>query len=135
MESAGLTGFAETLSAARRNLGKVDFEWYPYGTLTALTHLEKLLGAGLPSFLESACPGRRILEVGCGDGELSFLLEWLGYEVTVVDHPTYSHNGMRGLRALKAALNSSVRILEMDLDRQFVLPAEQWDLAVMLGVL
>jgi SAM-dependent methyltransferase len=135
MDATPLTAFAEKLSAVKSGFESLDFAWYPHSTLAGLIHLEKLVGVPITTFFEETCPGRKILDIGCMDGDLAFFLESLGYEVTVVDHPAYSHNGMRGLRTLKTALGSSVRILETDLDRQFVLPMERWDLASMLGVL
>src|SRR5690606_4198047 len=68
-------------------------------------------------------------------GELSFLLEALGFHVTAIDHPSYNHNGMQGIRALRSALGSSIEIHEVDLDRQFTLPSASYDLILFLGVL
>jgi SAM-dependent methyltransferase len=79
--------------------------------------------------------GRKVLDLGCADGELGFFLESLGYQVTAVDHGVYNHNGMRGARALKAALGSSVELVELDLDRPFQLPGGPYDLAFFLGTL
>jgi SAM-dependent methyltransferase len=77
----------------------------------------------------------RVLDLGAQDGELAFFLESLGYRVTAADHPAYNHNGMRGIRALKAALGSQIEIHEIDVDRPFTLPQDSYDLVVMLGVL
>jgi len=123
------------LANARFRIGHVDFEWYPYDTLANLEHVELLLSQDLETFLKSACPNRRILDIGCGDGELAFFLESLGYEVVAIDHPVYNHNGMQGVRALRAELGSSVEIHEVDLDRQFRLPHESYDTVIFLGVL
>ena len=92
----------------KQSLGNVGFEWYPYDTLSALGHLEKLLTGANRGLLD--CSGR-VLDVGSQDGELAFFLESLGYQVVAVDHPAYNHNGMRGIRALKAALGSAVEIM------------------------
>ena len=81
------------------------------------------------------CPSRRILDVGCGDGELAFYLESLGYDVVAIDHPTHNHNGMQGVRALRSALGSSIELHEVDLDRQFRLPHDSYDAVLFLGVL
>jgi tRNA (mo5U34)-methyltransferase len=125
--------FNRKLVQAKRDLGPVDFPWYPYGTFTALTHLDRLLtGANRGMFSGKKL---RILDVGCGDGELSFFLESLGHEVVAVDHHLYSHNGMRGVQTLKQALGSAVEIHETDLDRQFALPHDAYDVTLMLGVL
>src|SRR5689334_3666629 len=100
--------FEEVISAARRRAGAVDFSWYPYGTLSNTAHLGQLLGGDFLEYLEAVCPSRRILDVGCGDGELSFFLERQGFHVTSADHPSYSHNGMRGVRLLRGLLGSKI---------------------------
>jgi hypothetical protein len=109
--------FGERMRQAKQSLGQTDFEWYPYDTLSALGHLEKLLTRENRGLLD----GRgRVLDMGSQDGELAFFLESLGYQVVAVDHPAYNHNGMRGIRALKVALRSSVEIHELDADRPLV---------------
>ncbi len=55
--------------------------------------------------------------------------------VYAIDHPPTNFNGMRGVRALKEALGSSVRIAEADLDRRFRLPARRCGLALFFGIL
>jgi hypothetical protein len=52
-----------------------------------------------------------------------------------VDWLPTNYNGMRGVGALKTALESSVEIHEVDLDSQFRLPVSQCGLALLLGVL
>jgi len=116
--------FAQTLRATRRGLA-VDFEWYPYDTLSALWHIEKLLTAPNRNLLSGRL---RILDLGSQDGELAFFLESLGHQVIAADHPAYNHNGMRGIRALKNALRSSIEVHEIDLDRPFSLPHDSYDL-------
>jgi len=124
--------FEERTLQAKQNLGQTDFEWYPYDTLSALGHLEKLLTGANRCLLD----GRgRVLDMGSQDGELAFFLESLGYQVVAVDHPAYNHNGMRGVRALKAALGSAVEIHELDADRPFTLPHDTYDLVFFLGIL
>ena len=92
---------------AKRHLGAVDFEWYPYDSFTAFDHLDRLLtGDGRSLF-----GGRKtILDVGCQDGEIAFCLEAAGHDVTALDHPTYNHNSMRGVRTLKEALGSRLQL-------------------------
>src|SRR5215467_1328311 len=109
----------------KHGLGNVGFEWYPYDTLSALGHLEKLLTTANRGLLD----GRgRVLDMGSQDGELAFFLESLGYQVVAVDHPAYNHNGMRGIHALKTAVCSAVEIHELDVDRPFTLPHATYDL-------
>jgi tRNA (mo5U34)-methyltransferase len=124
--------FGERARRARESLGNAGFPWYPYDTLSALGHLEKLLTGANRGLLDGH---GRVLDMGSQDGELSFFLESLGYQVVAVDHPAYNHNGMRGIRALKAALGSAVEICELDADRPFTLPHDTYDLVFFLGIL
>jgi 2-polyprenyl-3-methyl-5-hydroxy-6-metoxy-1,4-benzoquinol methylase len=124
--------FGKTIGQAKRAL-QVDFEWYPYDTLSGLWHLDKLLGSANRDLL---APRRaRVLDFGSQDGELAFFLESLGFDVVAADHPAYNHNGMRGIRALKAALGSRIEIHEIDADRPFTLPHDSYDLVLFLGIL
>ncbi len=124
--------FGERLRVAKQSLADPGFAWYPYDTLAALGHLEKLLTGPNRALLN----GRgRVLDMGSQDGELAFFLESLGYHVIAADHPAYNHNGMRGIRALKAALGSHIEIHELDADRPFTLPHDTYDLVVFLGIL
>jgi tRNA (mo5U34)-methyltransferase len=123
--------FAGTLRAARRTLNPA-FEWYPYDTLSALWHLDRLLRGPHRRLFEGRL---RILDLGAQDGELAFFLESLVHQVIAADHPAYNHNGMRGIRALKQALGSAVEIHEIDADRPFALPHDSYDVVIFLGVL
>lgn len=124
--------FGKKIQQAKLSL-QPDFEWYPYDTLSGLWHLDKLLG---PANRDLLAPRRaRVLDFGSQDGELAFFLESLGYDVVAADHPAYNHNGMRGIRALKAALGSRIEIHEIDADRPFTLPHDSYDLVVFLGIL
>jgi tRNA (mo5U34)-methyltransferase len=124
--------FKERIRLARRELEPTDFEWYPYDTFTAFPHLNRMLTGKNRSLFEGR---KRILDLGCQDGELSFFLEQQGHEIVAIDYPTYNHNGMRGVRALRAMLRSEVQLCEVDVDRQFILPGGKYDIAIMLGVL
>jgi len=111
-----------------------DFEWYPYDSFANVRQLERLLGSRY-EFLLKAARSHGLLDIGCADGELSFLFESLGCQVTAIDHPITNHNGMRGVHALKQLLGSSVEIVETELDEQFSLPAEPCGLTLFLGIL
>ena len=124
--------FAQTVRTARQTLAP-GFDWYPHETLSALWHMDKLLTATNRSLLTNA--RLRVLDLGSQDGELAFFLESLGHEVIAADHPAYNHNGMRGIRVLKAALHSQIEIHEIDLDRPFTLPHDTYDLVLLFGVL
>lgn len=111
-----------------------DFDWYPHDTLSNIVYLERLLSSESAQLLLEAQP-KKLLDIGSQDGELSFLFEWFGYKVTSVDYPATNHNGMRGIRALKELLKSSITIQETDLDSQFSVPERRYGLTLLLGVL
>ena len=92
------------------------------GTASApSTQLDKLL-TGRRRFLEPLIGDHPVLDLGCGDGDLSFLFESLGCRVCAIDNPPTNYNRMAGVEALKTALDSSVRIESLDLDGPFHLP-------------
>jgi len=127
--------YRDVLCRARLGMRNPGFEWYPYDTLSSLTHCDRLLRGPNRAMLGPRGEGRKVLDVGCADGELAFFLESLGYQVTAVDHGVYNHNGLRGARSLKAALGSAVELVELDLDRPFQLPGGRYDFAFFLGTL
>jgi len=126
--------FAERLQSAKSNIAPRDFDWYPYDSLSNLTTLARLLSPDNADLLALAA-GKPILDIGCADGDLAFYLESRGATVHVIDNPIANFNAMRGVRALKTELKSSVQIHEMDLDSQFRLPDENYGLAIFLGTL
>jgi len=126
--------FAEKFQELRQSLGPVDFEWYPYDTFGAFEHLTELL-TGPRRVLLDLIGDQPVLDVGCGDGGVSFFLESLGCKVHAIDYGPTNYNDLQGVKALKAALNSSVEILEQDLDCGLELPAQRYELVFLLGVL
>jgi hypothetical protein len=102
--------------------------------LSNVYQLERLLGGRYDYLLEGA-QSNGVLDIGCADGDLAFLFESLGCQVTAVDHPLTNHNHMRGIRALRPMLDSNINIHEIDLDSQFSLPGESYGLTLFLGIL
>lgn len=109
-------------------------EWYPWRTLAAMQMLEREMHADVPE-LQRMIGTEPVLDVGCGDGDISFFLESLGAKVDAVDHPVTNYNRMQGVRALKQALGSSIGIHAVNLDARPNLPGTNYGLALMLGVL
>lgn len=110
-----------------------DAAWYPYESFGAVEQWPELLGEKRTAL--DFAGGEPVLDLGCGDGALSFFFESLGCEVDAVDLPATNYNGMRGIRKLKDALGSKVAIHEVDLDSQFALPEKTYGLALFIGIL
>ncbi|MGH9673578.1 MAG: class I SAM-dependent methyltransferase, partial [Bryobacteraceae bacterium] len=126
--------FKARLDAIKKETRETDFEWYPYDTLSALVHMDRLL-AGPHRSLRHLMGDGPVLDIGCGDGDLAFFLESLGCRVTAVDHESTNHNGLAGIRRLKDRLGSTVGIAPIDLDSQFELPEDNYGAVFLLGVL
>jgi hypothetical protein len=126
--------FRVRLERLKAELRPAEFAWYPYDTVGNLRHLDHLL-TGQCRFLLELAGDAPVLDVGCGDGDLSFWLESLGCQAHALDLPRTNSNGMQGVRRLKTALGSAVEIWEVDLDAHFVLPPVHYGLVFMLGVL
>jgi tRNA (mo5U34)-methyltransferase len=109
-------------------------EWYAYHTFSNLTHLTELL-TGDHRKLLALTEGYPLLDIGCADGDLAYFFEDLGLQVHAIDHPATNYNNMDGVRALKKALDSSIEIRDVDLDRQFVLPRQTYGLVLLFGTL
>jgi hypothetical protein len=120
--------------ATARIRARFQCEWYPYDSLSNVHHMKRLLGSRYDFLLQGA-HANGVLDVGCADGDLAFLFESLGCRVTAIDYPLTSHNHMRGIRALKRMIDSSVDIHEVNLDSQFSLPGESYGLTLLLGIL
>jgi 2-polyprenyl-3-methyl-5-hydroxy-6-metoxy-1,4-benzoquinol methylase len=76
-----------------------------------------------------------VIDVGCGDGELSFLFERLGCQVTAVDHPRSNQNALAGVRALAEHIGSRVDIEVFNVDRWGIPERREYGLGLLLGVL
>ena len=126
--------FEERLHSVKSELALPDPGWYPWDSFGNLTLLDRLL-TGRYRFLDPLIGHLAVLDLGCGDGDLSFLFESLGCRVCAIDNPPTNYNLMAGVAALKIALDSSVRIETLDLDGPFQLPLRQSGLALCLGIL
>ncbi len=126
--------FESRLLQVKKRIAPADFGWYPWDSFGTLSLLDPLL-TGRSRFIRSLIGAEPVLDIGCGDGSLAFFFESLGYRVYAIDHSPTNYNGMRGVRALRAELGSSIRIGSADLDSQFRLPVERCGLALFFGVL
>jgi len=126
--------FRRELDKRKAALAPPDFGWYPYRILNNFHLLSQLLTGENRTFLERVGTGL-IVDIGAADGDLAFFLESLGYRVHIADFPPANFNGCRGVRLLKESFNSTAEILEIDLDSQFKLSADRYELAFFLGIL
>ncbi|MGC2661096.1 MAG: methyltransferase domain-containing protein [Bryobacteraceae bacterium] len=109
------------------------FNWYPYDTISSIGLLAPLVDANFSDF-ETGLQSR-MLDVGCGDGDLAFLFASLGCDVTAIDLPSCNFNRMTGVRSLRTRLNLPIEITEMDVDSRFELEGRPYGLALLLGIL
>jgi SAM-dependent methyltransferase len=126
--------FEEHLRGVQSELALPEPGWYPWDSFGNLTMLDRLL-RGRHRFLEPLIGDLPMLDLGCGDGDLSFFFESLGCRVCAIDNPPTNYNLMAGVETLKIALDSSVRIERLDLDGPFHLPLRHSGLALCLGIL
>jgi 2-polyprenyl-3-methyl-5-hydroxy-6-metoxy-1,4-benzoquinol methylase len=125
--------FREKLEAIKGTLR--DVPWYPYESLNNFTHLASVL-TGRRRYLANLLNAGRVLDIGSGDGDLSFFLESLGYRVQAIDFGPTNYNRMAGIRALKRALKSGVDIVESDIDSGIHFdPNARYDAAFVFGIL
>jgi len=108
--------------------------WYPWDSFGTVVLLDRLL-TGRHRWLDPMIGGDPIVDIGCGDGALSFVFESMGHRVHAMDHRPSNYNEMRGVAMLKEALRSKIGISEIDLDRNPLLPVKRCGLALFLGVL
>ncbi len=108
--------------------------WYPYPTFANIPVLAQLL-TGENRKLSRLIGNYPVLDMGAGDGDLSFFFESLGVTVDAIDHPAINYNRMQGIHALKDALGSGVDIQTFDLDTQFALRRPVYGLVFLFGVL
>jgi tRNA (mo5U34)-methyltransferase len=110
-----------------------EFPWYPYGSLNNFIHLREIFNEWPIDFL--AGESSKILDIGAADGDLSFFLESLKYNVNIIDNRPTNFNNLKGARLIKEKLNSNVGIYEIDIDSQFKTPDDRYDLVLFLGIL
>jgi hypothetical protein len=133
--SSRALAFAESFNEHKAKSRNDAFTWYPYGTLNNFLHFEKLFQDDPDTNLLALAGEKRIADIGAADGDTAFFLESLGYKVDAIDYAPSNYNGCQGIRFLKEELNSSIGLLEIDLDAHFELPSEHYGLAFFLGIL
>jgi tRNA (mo5U34)-methyltransferase len=126
--------FRERLEKTKAEISPKHFEWYPYDSLANFEHLDALL-KGENRLLLEGTGDEPVADICCADGDLAFYLESTGCRVHAFDFPVTNHNQMRGVQAVRDALKSQVEIFSIDLDNQFSLPANMYNVVFLLGAL
>ena len=124
----------ETELARAKEKTVAAFDWYPYDTFGTLSILDSVL-TGRHRWLRPLMGAEPVLDIGCGDGAMSFFFESLGARVRAIDHAPSNFNRMQGVKALKRALRSRVSVAEADLDARPDLALRECGLALFLGIL
>ena len=132
--TAQATRFRDRLDALKESLASETIDWYPFDTIGTFCLLGKFLSGERRDLLQILGQGP-VLDLCCGDGDLSFFLETLGCKLHSVDWPVTNMNFMRGVRRMKEALRSRVEIHALDLDSRFLLPAQFYTAAFFFGAL
>ncbi|MEO5924369.1 MAG: methyltransferase domain-containing protein [Bryobacteraceae bacterium] len=127
--------FHKQLQETKRNTPlHPALKWYPWTSLGQFDILDDLLQGDTDALLKMIGHAPA-LDVGCGDGDISFFLESLGARVEAVDNAPTNYNALYGVRALKEALNSPLHIHATDIDTHPNFPSAHYGFALMLGVL
>ena len=126
--------FEERILDIKRQLRPEPFDWYRFDSFANLTQFEKLMPGGIDSVVQLA-GDEPVADIGVADGDLAFLLESLGCQVTAIDWPGTNANQMRGVELLRRELGSRVEIREIDLDDQFRLDGDRFGLTLALGLM
>lgn len=126
--------FRDRLDQIKSNNRSPEFDWYPYSTFGVFPILTPILREDMRDLLALAGAGP-VLDIGCGDGDLSFLFESFGFPVLAIDNPATNYNRTLGFTTLRAALRSSVELAVCDVDAGLALGQRTFGLAVCLGVL
>ena len=107
--------FRATLKNAKAETLKSPNGYYPYGTLDIIPRILPILDR-YKIDLEWYLKSRTILDLGCGDGDLSFFFELFGPQrIIAVDWGPTNFNTMEACWTLKKALGSKVDFMDVDI--------------------
>ena len=132
--AAAAVSFRDQLDELKNVSRATEFNWYPYNTFGVFPILIQMLQEDRRDLLALAGAGP-LLDIGCGDGDLSFFFESLGCRVMAIDNPATNYNRTLGFSTLRAALGSSVELNVSDVDTGLDLRGRTFGLALCLGVL
>lgn len=122
------------LRSVRDDVGQ-SISLYPYHSFNNVYIIEQFLSKQGTDF-KSFIAGKRVLDVGCGDGDMAFICEMLGARtVMAVDLPDTNYNKMRGVYAMQEALGSSVQIFAGSIEQMDLTFLGPQDVILLLGIL
>ncbi|HBR15689.1 MAG TPA: hypothetical protein DD723_09180 [Candidatus Omnitrophica bacterium] len=92
---------------------QLEYGYDPYSTMKrAMERVKKLF----EDFEYLRQPGRKILEVGCGDSMTAFLLSAYGHELTLLDREDWRDNRAKGIRLIEADLCKELPLEDENFD-------------------
>ena len=111
----------------------VEINWYPYGILNNFIHLREIFNR----FPLDVLAGEKILDIGAADGDLTFFLSSLGYQVQAIEYPATNLNSLKGIHYLNSVLPKKIKITEFDIDNESknLQLGEKFELVFFLGIL
>lgn len=124
----------QKLLQARAKVGE-HIALYRYSSSANIQFLEQLLKQRSSGFAEFIAK-KRIVDVGCGDGDVSFICEMMGAgSIFVIDSPNTAANHMNGVRALREELKSRIHIYAGNIEEMELDFLGRADLVLFLGIL
>jgi tRNA (mo5U34)-methyltransferase len=127
---AGAAAFATHL-ADLKGRQDVDFDWYPYDTMSNFLHIAPLITPECDVLFEG---GKNYADIGAADGDMAFYLASLGNTCDIHDNAPTNYNDLAGPRHMQRVLGLPVEVLELDLDSPFKMD-RRYDLIFLFGVL
>jgi SAM-dependent methyltransferase len=133
---AGLLEFRNRLEQVKTQHPLVSpYRYYPYGTLYNIDQMLPILDNHEVD-LKQWVRGQTILDLGSGDGQLSFFLELFDpARIIAIDASPFNYNSLEGFRALKTALQSKVELIDADVHYLDFDPLPHFDVIFCLGFL
>lgn len=127
--------FLLKLDRAKREVEqRSGVERYPFASLNNIEQVDSLCAlAGLRA--EDLHGGGRILDLGCGDGDVGFWLGAQGHAVDLVDFEETNRNRMRMALALHELLPGERQIYDVDIDRGLGQLTSFYSFAYALGLI
>lgn len=116
-------------------LSHPEIKWYPFHSEWKLDLISRHILPFKTQNVGTIDEKPRIIDVGAADGDLSFMFEMVGCDVTAVEYPPINYNRCRGIEAMKTYLLSNVSLEKVNIDFQTIEVVQRHDVAILLDVL